>query len=173
MPILTKPMKKYLLSNNKRGYSKDRQRAYDNRIIDYAVRGLEDLLLLAEKLPEEEQAKVFNQEMLTPLMRNLFRLIVKAHTEVADIPEVNREELGKRRMRVLTLCHVALSEIGDFFNARNLAPDVTTILMQAGPPETLPTITGLRAVYFTALYSETTNALPHSNSTTASQKQPS
>ena len=152
MPILTKPMKKYLLSSNKRGYSKDRQSAYNNRMNDYAVRGLEDLVLLAENLPEEEQAKIFNQETLTPLMRNLFRLILKEHTEVADTPEINREELEKRRTRVLTLCHTALDEIGDLFNARNLAPDVMNILTQAGPPETLPTITGLRAVYFTGLY---------------------
>jgi hypothetical protein len=151
MPILTKPMKKYLLSSNKRGYRQDLQSAYNNRIIDYATRGLKDLLLLAEKLPEEAQAEVFNEETLTPLMRNLFRLIVKEHVEVADIPEINREELEKRRPRVLALCHTALDEIGDLFNARNLAPEVMKILTQAGPPEILPTITGLRAVYVTGL----------------------
>jgi len=151
MPILTKPMKNYLLSSDKRGYREDLQSAYNNRIIDYATRGLKDLLLLAEKLPEEAQAEVFNEETLAPLMRNLFRLIVKEHVEVADIPEINREELEKRRTRVLALCYAALDEIGDLFNARNLAPDIMEILMEAGPSETLPTITGLKAVYIKGL----------------------
>ena len=67
--------------------------------------------------------------------------------EVVDIPEMNREELEKRRMRVLALCYAALNEIGDVFNARNLAPDVMEILMEAGLSETFSTITGLKAVY--------------------------
>jgi len=147
MPILTNPMTNYLLSSDKGGYSEDLQSVYDNRIIDYATRGLKDLLLLAEKLPEEAQAEVFNEETLAPLMRNLFRLIVKEHVEVVDIPEMNREEFEKRRTRVLALCYAALNEIGDLFNARNLAPDVMEILMEAGLSETLSTITGLKAVY--------------------------
>jgi hypothetical protein len=147
VPILTKPMKKYLLGSDKRGYGEETQRAYNRRIIDYAKRGLKDLLLLAEKLPEEAQAEVFNEETLAPLMRNLFRLIVKERVEVVDIPEINRKELEKRRTRVLALCYAALNEIGDVFNARNLAPDVMEILMEAGLSETLSTITGLKAVY--------------------------
>ena len=64
---------------------------------------------------------------------------------------MNREELEKRGTRVLALCYAALNEIGDVFNARNLAPDVMEILMEAGPSETLPTITGLKAVYIKGL----------------------
>ena len=122
MPILTKPMKKYLLGSDKRGYGEETQRAYNRRIIDYAKRGLKDLLLLAEKLPEEAQAEVFNEETLAPLMRNLFRLIVKEHVEVVDIPEMNREELEKRRMRVLALCYAALNEIGMCLTLEILRP---------------------------------------------------
>jgi hypothetical protein len=60
---------------------------------------------------------------------------------------MNREELEKRRTRVLALCYAALNEIGDLFNARNLAPEVMEILMEAGLSETLLTMTGLKAVY--------------------------
>jgi len=60
---------------------------------------------------------------------------------------MNREELEKKGTRVLALCCTALNEIGDLFNARNLAPDVMEILMEAGRSETLSTIMGLKAVY--------------------------
>jgi hypothetical protein len=60
---------------------------------------------------------------------------------------MNREELEKKGTRVLALCYAALDEIGDLFNARNLAPDVMEILMEAGLSETLSTITRLKAVY--------------------------
>jgi hypothetical protein len=78
-------------------------------------------------------------------------LIAKQHVEVADLPEIDREELEKRRKRVLALCHVALDEIGDVFNARNLTPDVVTVLKEAEPSDVFPTITGLKAIYIKAL----------------------
>jgi hypothetical protein len=151
MAILTKPMKKYLLSDDKKGYTAETRSSYNRRMVDYAISGISDLLLLAERLPEGMQAEVFNEETLAPLMRNLFRLIVKEHAEVVEFPEINREELEKRRARVLALCYTVLDEIGDSFNARNLAPDVMKILTEAGPSETLPTITGLKAVYVKGL----------------------
>lgn len=46
---------------------------------------------------------------------------------------------------------MALEEIGDVFNARNLAPDIMRALTEAGPQEANSTITGLRAIYFKAL----------------------
>jgi len=64
-----------------------------------------------------------------------------------DIPEMSREEFEKKGTRVLAFFYGALNEIGDLFNARNLAPDVMEILMEAGLSETLSTITGLKAVY--------------------------
>jgi hypothetical protein len=151
MPILTDPMKKYLLNDGKKGYTAETRSAYNRRIIDYAIRGISDLSFLAEKLPEDVQAQVFNERTLGSLVRSLFRLIVKEHAEVADFSEMDKEELEKRRKRVLGLCYEALNEIGDVFNARNLAPDVMGILLEAGPSETLPAITALKAVYIKGL----------------------
>ena len=151
MPILTDPMKKYLLNDSKKGYTAETRSAYNRRIIDYTIRGISDLSLLAEKLPEDMQAQVFNEETLGSLIRSLFRLIVKEHAEVADFSEIKKEEIEKRRKRVLALCYDALNEIGDVFNARNLAPDVMKVLLEAGPSETLPTIAGLKAVYIKGL----------------------
>jgi hypothetical protein len=151
MPILTDPMKKYLLNDDKKGYTAETRSAYNRRIIDYTIRGISDLALLAEKLPEDMQAQVFNERTLGSLIRSLFRLIVKEHAEVAGFPEIDEEDLEKRRKRVLALCYEALNEIGDVFNARNLAPDVMKIMLEAGPYETLPTIAGLKAVYIKGL----------------------
>jgi hypothetical protein len=144
-------MKKYLLNDGKKGYTAETRSAYNRRIIDYTIRGINDLSLLAERLPEDLQAQVFNEKTLDSLIRSLFRLIVKEHAEVADFPEIDTKELEKRRKRVLALCYEALNEIGDVFNARNLAPDIMKVLMEAGPSETLPTIAGLKAVYIKGL----------------------
>jgi hypothetical protein len=151
MPILTDPMKKYLLNDDKKGYTAETKSAYNRRIIDYTIRGISDLSLLAEKLPEDMQAQVFNERTLGSLIRSLFRLIVKEHAEVAGLSEIDKEELEKRRRRVLALCYEALNEIGDVSNARNLAPDVMKVLLEAGPHETLLTIAGLKAVYIKGL----------------------
>jgi hypothetical protein len=42
---------------------------------------------------------------LGSLIRSLFRLIVKEHIEVPDFSEIDKEELEKRRKRVLALCY--------------------------------------------------------------------
>ena len=85
MSILTKPMKKYLLSDSKKGYKENVQSAYNRRIVEYARKGIEDLVLLAEKLPEELQARIFNEEMMLLLMRIMsFRLTTKIGIEEKD-----------------------------------------------------------------------------------------
>ena len=85
VPILTKAMKKYLLSASKKGYKENVQSAYNRRIVEYARKGIEDLVLLVEKLPEELQAKIFNEEMMLLLMRIMsFRLTTKIAIEEKD-----------------------------------------------------------------------------------------
>jgi hypothetical protein len=145
-------MRAYVKSPNKRKPDKKTKNTYNWRIKKYTIQGLKDLVLLAQKLPEDRQAEIFNEETLTPLIRNLFRLIPKPFVEVVDLHRVNKEEMEKRRKRVLALCYVALEEIGDVFNARNLAPDIMQALTEAGPQDTNPTITGLRAIYIKALH---------------------
>jgi hypothetical protein len=138
-------MRKYVTSPNKRKLSKAVQNVYNWRIKKYTLKALKDLVLLTEKLPEDRQAEIFNEETLTPLIRNLFRLIPKPFVEVADLPELDKDELKKRRKRILTLCHITLEEIGDIINARNLAPDIMRALTEAEPQDPITTITGARA----------------------------
>ncbi|MBE3116006.1 hypothetical protein IMZ68_02260, partial [Candidatus Bathyarchaeota archaeon] len=53
-------MRKYVMSENKIGYSKRVQSVYNSRIKTYAKLALQDLTLLAQKLPEDQQAEIFN-----------------------------------------------------------------------------------------------------------------
>jgi hypothetical protein len=145
--MLGKAMRKYVMGEKGKRYSKVVQNVYNCRIRQYTVQALKDLVLLSEKLPEDRQAEIFNEKTLTPLIKNLFRLIPKDFVDVVDLQGLDKDELEKRRKRVLALCHVALEEIGEVFNARNLAPDIMRALTEAGPQDASSTMTGLRAVY--------------------------
>jgi len=144
MTILSKPMKKYLLNESKKGYMEDVQKAYNRRIIEYAREGIKDLALLAEKLPEDLQAKIFNEEMLRPLIGNLFRL---RHQVKENYSEEESREMEERRKRIVQLCYLTLDIIGYTPNAWDLARDVMDTLIKAGLKETFDTLVGLKAVY--------------------------
>lgn len=68
-------VRKYVIGLNRNKRGKAVQNVYNYRIKQYTVQALRDLLRLTEKLPEDMQAEIFNEETLTPLIRNLFRLI--------------------------------------------------------------------------------------------------
>lgn len=160
MPILTDPMKRYLLNDSKKGYSLEVKSAYNRRIVEYAKRGLEDLKLLAEKLPEELQAQIFNEETLRPLLGSLFHFYkpdmgeevlkrtVGLHGErmVWTAPPLDKE-LESRRKRIVRLCYLTLDIIGYSTNVWHLAPETMDTLVKGGLHETFDTFIGLKAVY--------------------------
>jgi hypothetical protein len=137
--VLSKSMKQYVMNQEKKGYSKETQNVYNNRLKNYAVEALKDLALLAEKLPEAELQDIFNEKTMSPLIRNVFRAKIKDNYEA--------KEFEQRRQRILRLSWDALSEIGFRDTAWNLAPDVMSILIKAGLHETFDTFVGLKAVY--------------------------
>lgn len=139
MPILTEPMKKYLVNDSKKGYTAEAKSTYNRRIVEYAVRGLKDLTLLAEKLPEDLQAEIFNETNLRSLMKSIFTARIKKDYE--------KTEFEQRRERILRLSYETLAEMGFRDNAWDLAPDVMEILINAGLHETFDTIVGLKAIY--------------------------
>jgi hypothetical protein len=132
-------MRKYVTNERKNGYNKQTQNVYNNRIKNYAIQALRDLALLAEKLPERQQAQIFNEETLTSLVRNIFGFRTKQ--------QVDEKETQERRTRILQLCYDIVNEMGTMENASDLAPDVMNILTMGGLHETLPTITALKAIY--------------------------
>lgn len=136
--MLGNAMRKYVMSENKSAYSRQTQSVYNNRIRNYTIRALKDLALLAEKLPEKEQAQIFNEETIGPVAHQLFRFRARQETD--------RSEAEARRERILRVCCGILDEMAWVENAWDLAPDVMNILTM-GQSDTLPTITALKAVY--------------------------
>ena len=143
--MLGKSMKQYVLSKEKTGYSKEVQNVYNSRLRNYAVEALNDLALLAEKLPEDQQAQIFSRKNMAPLMRNVFRAKVREDQE-------EKEEFEKRCQRILYLSWDTLSEIGFMDNAWCLAPDVLRILLKAGLNESFGIFVGLKAIYIKGCY---------------------
>jgi len=135
-------MRKYLLNTTKQGYTKEVRSVYNRRIIEYAKRGLEDLALLAENLPENQLAEVFNKKSMGPLVKAVFRLRIK--------PDTNERELHERRERILKLSYLTLTEIGILQNAWALAPNVMRVLTKAGLSD-IDIIMGLKAIYIQSL----------------------
>lgn len=144
MPVLTEPMKKYLLNDSKKGYTAEVKSAYNRRIVEYARTGIKDLTLLAEKLPEEMQAKIFNEDTLRLLIGNLFRLRQQVKENYS---EEELREMEERRKRIVQLCYLALEIIGYTPNAWDLARNVMDTLTKAGLHETFDTLIGIKAIY--------------------------
>lgn len=140
--ILSQAMRKYLLNTTKQGYNKDTRSVYNRRIITYAKKGLEDLALLAENLPEDQQAEIFNKEA--------FIRMIKAVYSVRNRPKMDDKLLSKRKKRILELSYPTLSHIGNLSNAWSLAPTVMKVLTKAGLSET-DIILGLKAIYIQSL----------------------
>ncbi len=121
--ILKKGMVKYVKSDDKSGYN---QSMYNTRLIDYAARSLRyDLPLLAERLDEDMQSQIFNQENLIPFFKTLFKVDYKQ-----GIP---KEELERRRQRLLKLCYELLTWMGYEENAWKLAPNSMNLLLKRVP----------------------------------------
>ena len=131
-------MRKYVMSENKSAYSRQTQSVYNNRIRKYTIRALKDLTLLAEKLPEKEQAQIFNEETIGPVARKLLRFSARRETD--------RSEAEARQERILRMCCRILDEMAWVENGWDLAPDVMNILT-LGQSDTLTTITALKAIY--------------------------
>ena len=137
--MLGNSMRKHVISAKKNGYNKQTQNVYNNRIKDYVTRALRDLALLAEKLPEKQQAQIFNEDTLSALVYGILRF--------RTVKQIDEKEARERQSRILSLCYLVLNEVGYRENAWSLAPDIMNILVMGGSSETVDTITGLKAVY--------------------------
>jgi len=140
--MLSKSMKQYVINREKNGYSKEVQNVYNSRLKSYAIDALNDLTLLAEKLPEDDLKEIFNQKTIYPFIKNLFTVKIKDN--------YGEEELEQRRRRILRLSYDTLTTIGFRNNPWYLAPDVMKILVKAGLHETFDTFVGLKGIYIKA-----------------------
>jgi len=138
--MLGNAMRKYVLSERKNGYSSQVQNVYNYRIKKYAVQALKDLALLAQRLPEDQQAEIFNEENMCELLKALFKLDPKLWED--------KELLKKKRRRLLPLCYNIVMLFNDSTFAGLIAPLQWQVIGQEGGP--LP---NLRAVYYRSLIS--------------------
>ena len=113
--MLTKGMKKYVMSRDKRGYNKSQ---YNERIRKYAVKALEDLVLIAKNTPEKIQAQIFNEKNLEPF----FKVVFNVETEISD------KELKIVRHRLLRLFYTLVIALWNNQLDRKLAPHVYKVL---------------------------------------------
>ncbi|MDH7564815.1 MAG: hypothetical protein QHH24_08110 [Candidatus Bathyarchaeota archaeon] len=133
-------MRKYVLSERKNGYSSQVQNVYNYRIKKYAVQALKDLALLAQRLPEDQQAEIFNRENMYELFRALFKLDSKLWED--------KELLRKKRRRLLPLCYEIIMLLDDSTFAHLIAPLQWEVMTKEGGH-----LVYLKAVYYRSLIS--------------------
>lgn len=126
--MLGNSMRKYVTSENKNGYSKAVQAVYNSRIKSYAKQALYDLALLAEKLPEEQKAEVFNAKNVTPL----FKAILKQSPEEITRLEQDKVLAKKKRERLLPLCAGLIFLLNDSNLSHLLAPIGARYMIREG-----------------------------------------
>ena len=131
--MLTDAMRNYVKNEKKVGYTKEVQNTYNYRLKNYTIQALKDLAFLAEKLPEEEQAKIFNRENVSPFLQKLFSL------------KSNDEE--KRRERVIGLWKALFGIVGMTYALNLVSKEVWRVLASQPIPH-------IQALYYATLFSD-------------------
>ena len=116
--MLGNSMRKYVMSENKSSYNKAIQSVYNSRIKNYAKKALQDLALLAEKLPEDQQTEIFNSKNTGELLRAILRQTPEEMTRL----EKDKAQAKKKRERLLPLCTNLIALLNDSNLAHLLAP---------------------------------------------------
>ncbi len=132
MGIITKPMRKFVLSPSKKGYN---QSEYNSRIMKQAIAGIKDLSFLLENTSESLKSQIFNEKNLAVFFQNLFRF------------KQSKEEstYEQKRVRMLKICNLALSEIAHTDNGPNLAPNSWKTLKEL-PPNVFDDVYGFKVI---------------------------
>jgi len=146
MGIITNPMRKFVLSPSKKGYN---QSEYYSRIIKQAHQGIRDLTFILEKTPERLQSQIFNEQILSQFFKQLFKFTVSKDVS-----------LEKKRLRMLKICNLALSQIAHVENGPTLAPNSWKTLKEL-PPNVFDDIYGFKVIQ--ALIIEGNIFLPNSD----------
>ena len=140
--MLGNSMRKYVMSENKNGYSKQVQSVYNNRIKKYANLALKDLTLLAQKLPEDQQNEIFNDQNITSFLTALLKL---SPAQLND----NRVLVRKKRQRLLPLCYGLITLLNDSNLAHLIAPVGSRYMIKEGGQ-----LACLKAIYYRSLDSK-------------------
>jgi hypothetical protein len=140
--MLGNQMKKYVMSENKHGYSKAVQSVYNSRIKTYAKLAIQDLALLAQKLPEDQQAEIFNDQNTWELLK---AIINQSPEEIIRL-EQDKVLAKKKRKRLLPLCYNLITLLNDSKLSHILAPVGTRYMIKEGGH-----LAHLKAIYYRSL----------------------
>jgi hypothetical protein len=138
-------MRKYVMSENKNGYSKQVQSVYNSRIKKYANLALKDLTLLAQKLPEDQQTEIFNDENIGNLLAAIIKLNSVQMTQLND----DKGLAKKKRRHLLPLCYELITLLNDSNLAHLIAPVGTRYMIKEGGH-----LAFLKAIYYRSFESK-------------------
>ncbi len=140
--MLGNSMRKYVMSEKKNGYSKAVQAVYNNRIKNYAKQAIQDLALLAEKLPEDQQADIFNCENMKPLFKAILKPGIEEITQLTQ----NKESAKKKTNRLRPLTYQIITLLNNSELSRLIAPIGTRYMVREGGQ-----LAHLKAIYYRSL----------------------
>ncbi|MCW4018895.1 MAG: hypothetical protein NWF00_09505 [Candidatus Bathyarchaeota archaeon] len=127
------------MSEDKKGYSKAVQSVYNSRIKKSAKQALQDLALLAQKLPEEQQTEIFNDQNVGSLLAAILKISPEENAQLW----ANKGLAKRKRERLLPLTYALISRLNDSRLAHLLAPVGTRYMVKEGGH-----LAFLKAVYY-------------------------
>jgi len=101
--LLSKGMKKYVLSEDKSGYDKGTQNTYNYRLRIDVREAIEDLTMILQKLPESELEGLFNDRTMAPFFEALFKVQINAKDHEEWIQKKHSKEIRVKRQRLFRL----------------------------------------------------------------------
>jgi hypothetical protein len=111
--MLTKGMRKYVLSEDKSGYDKGTQNTYNYRLRIDIKEAIEDLTLILQKLPESELENLFNDGTLAGFFEALFKIGITPHGNQTYAQRKCSKEIKSKRQRLFKLSKSVLRNIGN------------------------------------------------------------
>ncbi len=111
--MLSKPMKKYVLSEDKSGYDKATQNTYNYRLRIDVKEAIEDLTLILRRLTESELESLFNDGTMTPFFEALFKIEIKPKEDETYVERKCSKEIKAKRLRLFNLSKSVLRIVGD------------------------------------------------------------
>ena len=113
---MTKALEKFLLSEDKRGYTKEYQRTNHNRITTRGEAALKELSIIAEKMPMKYVERIFNSSNLEPFFKAVFN--------------ASKNMTPESKNRLLITIQVLINII-NYDLAPHLAPELYALLKDA------------------------------------------
>jgi len=106
MVILTDVLRKYLKGETRKNYTKDTQYSYDSKIRRRARIGMDDLILVAERMPSKWRDEIFARDKLKKFLQKVLTPKEENYNEY-----VNDIWAYETVIRLLQVIHGALNNI--------------------------------------------------------------